>query len=672
MQMPELELKHWKLDSDAQQITWLVFDKADSTVNVLSAEVLSELKRAIEHLKQNRPRALIIKSAKAAGFCAGADVEEFRHIRNRDQALDHMNVAQQVFDQLENLLCPSLCLIHGFCLGGGLELALACDYRIASESESTRIGLPEVKLGIHPGFAGSVRLTRLIGAPSAMKIILSGRALSAIEAAGLGIISHALPDRLLESAATTFIMNPPGRAKAHRWRGMTNNAIVRPILAHILRSDLKRRIREEHYPAPYAQLEVWSRYGGSRKKMKRKEAESVADLIMTPTAQNLIRLFFLRDELKAFGKESDFKPSHIHVVGAGLMGGDIAAWCALKGMNVTLQDRDSEAIALAFHRAHRFFWKKLKDNRLVQQAHDRLTADKAGYGISCAELVIEAIDENLVAKQELFALLEQQAKSTAILATNTSSLRIEKIAQCLQEPSRLVGMHFFNPVAQMQLVEIIHSEDTNPDYVKDVAACVTKLGKLPLSVNSSPGFLVNRVLMPYLLEAITLYEEGISGPVIDEAARSFGMPIGPMELADTVGLDVCLQVAESLSTELGNDIPELLRTMVDRGSLGKKSGEGFYRYFRGKSRVQKVNRVPDDLQDRLLLRLINESMQCLHEGVIEEPDLLDAGIVFGTGFAPFHGGPMQYAASLGTNHIRNLLKKYETLLGGRFRASPGW
>ncbi len=670
--MPEPELKHWKLDSDAQQIAWLVFDKADSTINVLSGEVLSELNQILEHLKQNRPRALIIKSAKPAGFCAGADVKEFRHLRNRDQALEHISMAQQVFDRLEKLRCPSLCLIHGFCLGGGLELALSCDYRIASESESTRIGLPEVKLGIHPGFAGSVRLTRLIGAPAAMKIILSGRALSANQAARLGIISQALPDRLLESAATTLVLDPPTRARTQGWRSLTNNALVRPILARILRSDLNRRIKPEHYPAPYALIEVWSRFGGSRKKMKRKEAESVADLIMTPTAQNLIRLFFLQNELKAFGKESHFKPSRIHIVGAGIMGGDIAAWCALKGINVTLQDHDSEMIAQAIHRAHRFFCQKLEDNRLVQQAHDRLTADKAGYGIRCAELVIEAIHENLEAKQKLFKVIEQEAKPSAILATNTSSLRIEKIAQSLREPCRLVGMHFFNPVAKMQLVEIIHSGQTSPDYIKAAAACISNLGKLPLPVHSSPGFLVNRILMPYLLEAMMLYEEGISGPVIDQAARNFGMPIGPMELADTVGLDVCLQVAESLSTELGIKIPSLLRKMVDRGSLGKKSGEGFYRYFRGKSRVQKVNRVPGDLQERMLLRLINESMQCLHEGVIEEPELLDAGIVFGTGFAPFHGGPMQYAATLGTNHIRNLLKKYETLHGKRFRASPGW
>ena len=670
--MVAADYKHWQLVYASNNLAWLLFDKADSSTNVLSSEVLQELDQVLASLETNVPKALIIKSAKSGGFCAGADIEEFTEITTEEQAYTHIENAQRIFDRLENLPCPSLCIIHGFCLGGGLELALACHYRIAEESTNTRIGLPEVKLGIHPGYAGSVRLTRLIGAPAAMKLILAGRTVSGKQAERLGIVSYALPQRLLEHAAISFLQKPAKRPRATGWAAYSNNSLIRPLLARTFVSQLNKTISKAHYPAPYAQVDVWRRYGSNTGKMKRAEAESVSRLVVGPVAQNLIRLFFLQNRLKGFARESTFSAAHVHVVGAGVMGGDIAAWCALRGLKVTLQDRDSKAIAPAIKRATGLFHKKLKDKRKVQQAHDRLIPDVAGYGARNADIVIEAIFENLEAKQELFANLENTVKPTAILATNTSSLRIEDIEQGLQQPERLVGIHFFNPVARMQLVEVVRGNETDASVLDDACAFAVQIGKLPLPVNSSPGFLVNRVLMPYLLEAVEMYEEGIAGPVIDQAAKSFGMPMGPIELADTVGLDICLHVAEILSTKLGTQVPEVLRAMVAKGTLGKKTGEGFYRYYKGKSRVQQVTSNTRELEERLVLRLINESVQCLHENIVEDPDLLDAGIVFGTGFAPFHGGPMQYTATQGTNRIRNLLKKYENQLGSRFKASPGW
>jgi 3-hydroxyacyl-CoA dehydrogenase/enoyl-CoA hydratase/3-hydroxybutyryl-CoA epimerase len=565
--MPDPGFRNWHMAIDEYQIAWLIFDRFESSTNVLSKEVLNELDHAIEYLENNLPKALILKSAKPDGFCAGADIEEFASIRNQEQALEHITHTQKIFDRLERLKCPSLCMIHGFCLGGGLELALACHYRIAEDIQTTRIGLPEVRLGIHPAYAGSVRLTRLIGAPAAMHMILSGRTIGAGQAKSYGIITHALPTRLLESTAVEFIRRPPRRPRARGWAAWTNNGLIRPVLSRTLRSRLMQGIRQEHYPAPYAQLDVWTRYAGNSKKMKLEEARSVASLILHPTAQNLIRLFFLKRRLKAFGKESDFSPDHVHIIGAGMMGGDIAAWCACKGIKVTIQDRNSKLIGPAIQRAHQFFIQKLGDQRLIQQAHDRLVPDVSGYGIAKADLIIEAIAEDLQDKQELFISIENQAKASAILATNTSSIRIEAIAECLDDPTRLLGIHFFNPLAQMQLVEIVRGEQTGSQYVDDAAAFAIRIDKLPLPVKSSPGFLVNRILMPYLLEALIMLEEGISGPIIDQAARNFGMPMGPVELADTVGLDVCLSVTRMLSAGLGREVPAMLEHLVDHPDI---------------------------------------------------------------------------------------------------------
>ena len=312
------------------------------------------------------------------------------------------------------------------------------------------------------------------------------------------------------------------------------------------------------------------------------EVDKVSKLISSDTAQNLIRIFLLQEQLKSQGRQSDFKAQHVHVIGGGVMGGDIAAWCALQGLQVTLQDRAPEMLSKAMGRAHSLFRKKLKQPRLVRDAFDRLMPDCGGTGVPKADVVIEAIFENVEAKHGLYKQLEPQLKKGALLCTNTSSIPLETLNQALKNPKRLVGLHFFNPVAMMQLIEIVSAENTDTKVAQDAAAFARQINRLPLPVKSSPGFLVNRILMPYLLEAVELLEDGIPGPAIDQAATDFGMPMGPIELADTVGLDICLAVADKLAESLPVKVPEKLRTMVKSGKLGRKSGSGFYRYSKGK------------------------------------------------------------------------------------------
>lgn len=667
--------QHWQLDFSDRKKAELILNRADSSTNTLSKNVFEELDKHLAEIERQKPHTLVIRSAKKNGFCAGADIAEFTQLPNHDAALQHMQRAQEILRRLEALPCPSLCVIHGFCLGGGLEFALACTYRIAEESPATRIGLPEVKLGIHPGFAGSVRLTRLIGPVKAMPLILAGKTVNGKQACRLGIVSLAVPKRLLHSASASFFERPLPANHPDIITRLMNSLLFRPLLGYFFKQQLRKKVNAQHYPAPFQQIDIWRRYAHDTKKMSQAEARSVADLVRSPVAQNMIRLFFLQNQLKALGRYPDeYQSHHIHVIGAGVMGGDIAAWCACKGLRVTLQDQTISAIAPAIKRADRLFKRKYQSMRDVQHCHDRLTADPTGKGIQHADMVIEAIFENLEAKQSLFAEIEKKAPINAVLATNTSSLKIDAIAEGLTKPERLTGIHFFNPVAQMQLVETVTGSQTLPEYIKKASAFIRQLGKLPLPVKDSPGFLVNRMLMPYLLEAVTALDEGIPGPVIDQAAKNFGMPIGPVELADIVGLDICLHVANILSGTLDIDVPDSLRSRVKAGKLGKKTGEGYYRYHHSKPIVQKIrySQVPADLTERLILILVNEGMKCLGEGVVKSADFLDAGIVFATGFAPFHGGPMQYVATRGTRNVLDALKSLEQQHGQRFKASEGW
>lgn len=666
---------HWRTERDADGLVWLHFDQLESPINTLSVEVLDELNQMLQKIEGMAPRGLIICSDKPEGFIAGADVKGFEGLSDAALVEGYIRKVHGIFQRLEELPCPSLALIHGYCLGGGLELALACRYRIASDALATRLGFPEVKLGIFPGFGGTVRSTRLLSVLAAMNLMLTGRTLSGRTAQKQGLVDLCVPQRQLKNAAMQLLQSRPATAKAPWWNGLLSSNLMRPLVASLLHQQVAKKANPDHYPAPFALIEHWKRHGGSAPALYQSEAEQVASLITGDTAQNLIRVFGLQEKLKGLSKDVEFTPRHIHVVGGGTMGGDIAAWCALKGLKVTLQDRGPEQLTRAVKRAHQLFRRKLKRRHLVQAASDRLMPDPKGHGVVQADIVIEAIFEDIEAKQSLFKHLEPQLKPDALLASNTSSIPLETLSEVLDDPGRLVGLHFFNPVAKMQLVEVVKGEQSDPLQVDRALAFCHCIDRLPLPVKSSPGFLVNRVLMPYLLEAVDLLEEVNAPELIDAAAEAFGMPMGPIELADTVGLDICLSVAEKFSTAFHTEVPSLLRQKVEQGQLGRKSGQGFYQY--GSKGAHKTAKQPKESSltphtERMILRMLNEAVACLREQVVTDEDLLDAGMIFGTGFAPFRGGPMHYIHQAGPERLHKRLDELQIKYGHHFDANKGW
>ncbi|MFQ5559565.1 MAG: 3-hydroxyacyl-CoA dehydrogenase NAD-binding domain-containing protein, partial [Nitrospinota bacterium] len=578
-----LHTQHWRLETIADRVARLSFDMEASKTNVLSAEVLNQFEECLDFVAEKNPRGLLVCSAKKSGFIAGADIKEFTTLRNFDEAFSLIRRGQSVFDKLENLSFPTVSLIDGFCLGGGMELALSCTYRVAVGDGKTRIGLPEVLLGIHPGFGGTVRLTKLIGAPAALDLMLSGRTLDAKRAKRFGIVDAVVPGRHLERSGLLCIEKKLPAYSPTLFQKLSNASLLRPLIKMAVVSKVKSKVAKKHYPAPFSMIDVWEKYGGNSEKMLRAEAESVAKLITGQTAQNLVRAFFLRERLKGLSRGTSFRPKHVHVIGAGTMGGDIAAWCALRGLKVTLQDREPKLIAPALGRAAKLFKKRVRVSHLVRDGLDRLVPDPSGHiGLGRADVVIEAVFEDIGVKKALFEEIEGKVRKDALLATNTSSIPLEEVSATLRNPERLIGLHFFNPVSQMPLVEVVQGENTNAEEVKKGISLMKQIDKLPLPVRSCPGFLVNRVLMPYLMEAVHLAEEGVPIALIDKVAVHFGMPMGPIFLADTVGLDICLHVAEVLASRVGTDIPEKLRSMVNAGKVGKKSGEGFFTYKKGK------------------------------------------------------------------------------------------
>lgn len=667
-----MNMKHWHMERDADDLAWCHLNRQDSSTNTLSAAVLEELDGILEQLEQQIPRGVIILSDKANGFIAGADIVEFTTLQNLEEADALVFRGQRILDRLQALTCPTLALIHGFCLGGGLELALACRYRIAEDDSATKLGLPEVKLGIHPGFGGTVRLPGLVGATAAMDMMLSGRTLSARAAKKIGLVDHAIPRRHFSQAAREVLLQPPPRKNPGWILRLSNHRLVRPWLARILRRKVAAKANPEHYPAPFAIIDLWEKYYDRPLKMLAEERHSEARLALTDTARNLVRVYFLQEDLKKSGDKSLITPRHVHVVGGGVMGGDIAAWCALQGFTVTIQDRKHETLAKAVQRANTLYTRKLKQPRLVQAALDRLVPDIKGLGIGQADVIIEAIFEDVQAKQDLFRTLETQAKTEALLASNTSSIPLEVIGEALSDPGRLVGLHFFNPVAMMQLVEVVRGKHTHDQVMQRATAFTRHINKLPVPVTSSPGFLVNRILMPYLVEAVIMESEGIAAATIDASALAFGMPMGPIALADTVGLDICLHVAENLAQAYDLEVPERLRQLVQAGKLGQKSGTGFYHYRKGHKIGGKGGKVLTEVSDRMIMRFVNEAVACLREQVVDGDGMLDAGIIFGTGFAPFRGGPLQYIRHSGRDSLLQRMLDLEQKYGPRFKPDPGW
>ncbi len=667
--------KHWRLEQDEENFVWLHLDKADSTTNTLSEAVLTELEDALNHLHRQPPRGLVICSAKKNGFVAGADINEFTHFESQHAALEAIQRGQRIFSLIETLNCPSIALIHGYCLGGGMEMALACRYRIAEDSPQTRLGLPEVRLGIHPGFGGTVRSLEAAGPLTALNIMLTGRSFSARAAKKMRLVHYAVPKRHLFNAARSILRKPPKQTPLPWWMALLNHRLLRPWIAKYMVKTVAKKAIRAHYPAPYALIDLWQHYADDREQMLREEAASVASLLVGKTAQNLIRVFNLQDTLKNLGREQKNKPKYVHIIGGGIMGGDIAAWCTLQGYEVSIQDREHETLGRVIKRAFTLYKKRLKKPYLISTTLDRLMPDLPGHALARADIVIEAIFEDAEVKRQLFREIEPQMKNDALLCTNTSSIPLEILAEALEKPERLVGLHFFNPVAKMPLIEIVCGQNSSDDNILRATTFAKSISRLPLPVTSSPGFLVNRVLMPYLIEAVVLAEEGVPLKVIDDEAVEFGMPMGPIELADTVGLDICLKVADILAQNMDINVPEQLRSLVDRGQLGKKTGQGFYSFKKGKplkTAADKDYIPPVDLQERLILRMVNEVIACLRDGVVETADLADAGIIFGTGFAPFRGGPVHYLQDRGAQQVYKMLQQLQRRYGQRFTPDAGW
>ncbi|MHB1358348.1 MAG: 3-hydroxyacyl-CoA dehydrogenase NAD-binding domain-containing protein [Rhodocyclaceae bacterium] len=649
-------MKHWQIERDDNALVWATLDRAGESTNALSAEVLTEFKELLDQLDQTPPKGLIIRSGKAAGFIAGADIQEFTQLDSAEKGRALIARGWELFNRLATVPYPTLALVRGHCLGGGLELSLACRYLLAVDEPGTKFGLPEVMLGIFPGWGGMLRLPRRIGPATALDLMLTGKTLDAKRAKRLGLADECVPPRVMTAAARQLVLSGQPRRKLPLLQRLLNGPL-KFIVANGARKQVAKKARPEHYPAPYAIIDLWAQHQGNAL-----AAPEILDRIIgSPTARNLVRVFFLQERLKSFGKESTFKAKRVHVIGAGTMGGDIAAWCVLRGMTVSLQDQGLERITPALQRAHALFTRRLREPLRVREAFDRLIPDVSGDGVAHADVVIEAIFENVEAKHALFRALEPRLKPGAVLASNTSSLRLEDLRSVLKQPERLVGIHFFNPVAMMPLVEVVAAEGADPAMVQAACAFVRQIDKLPLPVKSTPGFLVNAVLAPYMLAAMRAVDSGISPAAVDAAMLAFGMPMGPIELVDTVGLDIALAAGKQLAD--GATPPQCLLALVEKQQLGKKTGQGFYDWSSGKAHKTEASgtalakvgaggtAIPAGLAESLVKPLIERTEKLVADGVVADAELADAGVIFGTGFAPFTGGPLKYRETTGLQVI---------------------
>ncbi len=665
----------WRLERDPAGICWLGLDRPDTSTNTLSRAVMQELDQALAHLERAGATGLVLWSGKADGFVAGADIHEFPAIRTADEAHELVTQGQRILQRLESLPCPSVAVINGNALGGGLELALAATWRLGLDTvRGPCLGLPEVQLGLHPGFGGTVRTVRLAGVRHALELMLAGRTIGMADGVKWGLIDRlSSPDRWREDASRLLRMPRPRRrvpwpdtllalGPARRW------------LSSRLVQQARRKADPRHYPAPFAMIDLWREHAATGPAAYAAEARSFARLAVTPTSRNLVRVFFLQDRLKRLAGRAAQPATRVHVVGAGVMGGDIAAWCAARGLEVTLQDRAMKYVEPALARAEKLFTRRFRDDAGgLAAARQRLQPDTAGVGVATADVVIEAIYEDLAAKQALWRDVESRARPDCVLATNTSSIPLQDLGTCLARPDRLIGLHFFNPVARLPLVEVVRTPTTAGTALQAGLEFTRQIGKLPIPCRSHPGFLVNRILAPYLAEAIALAQEGVPLAEIDAAATAFGMPMGPVELADAVGLDVALHVARILAPLSGRSIDPTLEKMVAAGQLGQKTGRGFYAYRDGRAvKPRGTGAVSAEVQDRLMLALLNEAAQCLAEDIVDDADLVDAGVIFGTGFAPFRGGPLHHARQTGIDAVVHRLTELAARHGPRFTPSGGW
>jgi 3-hydroxyacyl-CoA dehydrogenase/enoyl-CoA hydratase/3-hydroxybutyryl-CoA epimerase len=637
---PSAPAHHFRVDVDHDGIAWLVFDSPGKPANVWNEETLREFNHHLETLEHDtRVRALVLRSGKDRIFVAGADLKAIRRMPHA-RVNDLIWLGQAVFDRLARLKIPKIAAIHGAAMGGGFEVALACDWRIASDHESTKIGLPETQLGILPAWGGSTRLPRLVGVRKALDLITSGKLLSASAAKHAGLVSHVVAPENLEKLARRLV-----REKRPAPRFHFENLFSRLIGPFAKKKALTKT--RGLYPAITKAIDVVTRAAhGSIDDGLKFEREAVAELIQNRDTSRLIDLFFKREEAaKRPAATGTAIPIHDAVViGAGVMGSGIAHALASRGVRVLMTDVAAESLSRGLERI-RGVVSEASHRRLVTQVQARDTLDRIAtttdkVPLTRHHLLIEAATESMDLKKKIFADLASRVSADTILATNTSALSVAELAQTVPHPERVIGLHFFNPVHRMPLVEIITLPETSPEVLATAVSFVQKIGKTPIVVKDSPGFLVNRILVPYLMEAVRLHQSGITVRDIDEAMLEFGMPMGPMRLLDEIGLDVATHVAQT----------DAFEKMIAAGHLGKKSGQGFYRYEKGREIPPPIHhRLPshESIQSKLALLLSQEAMKCLKEGIARSADDIDLAMVLGTGYPPFRGGPITFARDSG-------------------------
>jgi 3-hydroxyacyl-CoA dehydrogenase/enoyl-CoA hydratase/3-hydroxybutyryl-CoA epimerase len=626
--------EHFDLTHDEAGIAWLTIDVKGRSANVLSHAVMAELFAVVDSLTATPPKGFVFRSGKPRGFIFGADINEFAGLATRGAVEAHIAGVLACFQKIEDLACPTVILIDGICVGGGLELALAFQRIIAIDDAACQVGFPEISLGLLPGYGGSARACERMGPAAALQLVLHGRPLKAHAALAAGAIDHLVADREdLAQAARDAVAGKIARAIPS-----VTNDLAGMIKAE--RANLLTRTSPRNTPAPFAILDHFSVSDLSKNNLIANETKLFSELMMTPASAGLRRVFQLNDAVKK-GTRGDSDITRLHVIGAGTMGGDIAAVAAMSGFSVTLQDLDPAAIDGAMVRAATLYERRLKDPRRIEETLGRLDADPDGAGLAAADLVIEAVAERLEVKQKVFAAAEAVMKPDAIMATNTSAIPLEQIGSALADPGRLIGMHFFNPVPVLPLVEIVYTEASRQDFVTRAMYACGAMKKQPIRCKSSPGFLVNRALLPYMFRAIEAMHEGADPDKLDQALVRFGMPMGPIELCDQVGLDVCLDAGSVIG--MSDLAAARLSGLIEAGNLGRKTGSGFYEWD-GKKAIRPRGDYPDADLDSiavdLLAPLVAECRAAVAEGVVDSADMADAACIFGIGFPAFRGGPL--------------------------------
>ena len=654
----------------------LTFDRPDSPVNIFDGDTLKELDAQLADLGD--APALILTSAKKSVFVAGADIHLFQKM-SAEELARFVEFGQAVFNHLAALKIPTVAAIHGAAVGGGYELALACDWRVASPDAVTKIGLPETKLGIIPAWGGATRLPRLIGVPGALDVILGGKTVSAHHALKLGMIDEIAPrDALIRAAQVLAERGKHPRSLTH---SAPVNAAVSAVVAHKARTDVRRKTRG-NYPAVDKALDVILHGSGAWDEATSlaRERTAIAELATLETTRNLIRVFFLQEHAKKSSAPVGAKIERAAVIGAGVMGAGIAQWLGTRGLRVVLRDVDSARVAAGMAGIAKLFADGVRARALTgheaRTAMDRITPAATEIPLHGADIVIEAAVEKMAVKKAIFQRLDDLTRADAILATNTSALSITELAAATRHPERVVGIHFFNPVHKMQLVEVVTGDATAPEVTQRAVQFVQRIGKLPVVVRDRPGFLVNRILLPYLVEAGKLFAAGADPVAIDDAMLDFGMPMGPLRLADEVGVDIAADVAATLAAAFPKrmHVPAILGSMIAATLLGKKSGAGFFRHAPGEDPVvnpaalalRAPGPTPANLAERLALLMVNEAAACLGESVAASAGDIDLAMVMGTGWAPFRGGPLRYADSLGARHVFDTLSQLAETAGPHF------